>query len=202
VLTKDPLNEALRPPGLRTGWHGDAELVDRSAGRNAADRSSLDRHQTAPGLTRRHFGSWAGWITNVQMWTEVPKRGRAAVAKKGTSDRRLDERPRRPIEHSRPTLGRPASATSSIRRSHPARIRARRPGPPGTADCNTPLAGNGSAKRKKECDRITGTRRDVSPTTVVLEDRGSHRAIRIGGRWWTCRAAEEEPCFNGRIPCA
>jgi len=147
-LTKAPLNEASRAAWCANTGQGGRCCAGRSLCGPGTLRSKKpgNRHQPAPGLTRRHFG-FMGWMDyDVQMWTELRDAAPHAVAKKrAPSDR--GSRSRDAIEAFRDTT------LGAVRRRHlvnstfaTASTSSRRP-TAGHADFHPPY---GEARRKKE----------------------------------------------------
>jgi putative N6-adenine-specific DNA methylase len=84
ILTKAPINEALAAALiLKTGWRGDAPLLDPLCGGGTfcieAAWIALNR---PPGLTRKHF-TFQSWLDHdVKLWTSLRDEARQGVKKK------------------------------------------------------------------------------------------------------------------------
>lgn len=200
VLTKAPLNEALAAAlVLRTGWRGDAPLVDPLCGSGTLPiEAAWIATNRPPGLTRRHFG-FMGWMDfDVQMWTEVRDAARDAVAKKlahpiAGSDERHDA-----IEHSRTNAR--AAGVGHLVQFDVRNLRDFEPpaGPPGTLICNPPYGERlGEEKELRSLYRALGEmfRRLPGWKTWVFTGNPNLAAMVDLPR------AEEVSFFNGRIPC-
>jgi putative N6-adenine-specific DNA methylase len=201
ILMRAPINEALAAALiLKTGWRGDAPLVDPLCGSGTfCIEAAWIALQRPPGLTRKAFGFQSWMDHDVKLWTELRDQARRGVKKKLDhailgSDERRDS-----LRHSQDNAR--AAGMGHILNFSVKNMKDVQPpaGPPGVVICNPPYGERiGEEKELRELYRTMGG--------VFRQRFGGWRVFVFTGNARLARQIEmkvvaETAFWNGKIPC-